>query len=161
MKILLKNLAILFLLVYATGCNNNKKTEVTEPKASFNFDKEAETTIINREISSWEFAQNKDFAKLQEVWGPDYSAFFGDHSLSAEEAIKSFATVKINNYRLYNIKVKPVAENTAIIYYNLQQDVSAADGSKWIPEVAASSVYVKRGTLWQNVFYHETPVDTE
>ncbi len=160
MKILLKNAAILLLLIYATGCSN-KQADVATPKASFNFDKEAETTIMNREISSWEFAKNKDFVKLQEIWGPDYTAFFGDHTLSAEEAVKSFANVKINSYRLYNIKVKPVAENTAIIYYNLQQDVSASDNTKWIPEVAASSVYVKRGTLWQNVFYHETPVDTE
>lgn len=160
MKSLFKSAVVIWLMVFVSSCNN-KQAETIEPKASFNFDKEAETTIINREISSWEFAKNKDFAKLQEVWGPDYSAFFGNHSLSADEAIKSFATVKINNYRLYNIKVKPVAENTAIIYYNLQQDVSGADDSKWIPEVAASSVYIKRGTLWQNVFYHETPVDSE
>lgn len=160
MKSLLKNVALMLLIVFAVGCNN-KQAELTEPKASFNFDKEAETTITNREISTWEFAKNKDFAKLQEIWGPDYTAFFGDHTLSADEAVKSFATVKINSYRLYNIKVKPVAENTAIIYYNLQQDVSASDNTKWIPEVAASSVYVKRGTLWQNVFYHETPVDSE
>lgn len=157
---LFKNAALVLLLAYASGCGP-KKAEVTQPKSSFNFDKEAETTITNREISSWEFAKNKDFGKLQEVWGPDYTAFFGDHTLNAEEAVKSFSTVTINNYRLYNIKVKPVAENTAIIYYNLQQDVSVNDGTKWIPEVAASSVYVKRGTLWQNVFYHETPVDKE
>ena len=160
MKNLFKNVALVLLIAYTSGCGP-KQEEVTAPKASFNFDKEAEKTIMNREISSWEFAKNKDFGKLQEVWGPDYTAFFGDHTLNAEEAVKSFANVKINNYRLYNIKVKPVAENTAIIYYNLQQDVSGTDGTKWIPEVAASSVYVKRGTLWQNVFYHETPADPE
>lgn len=147
---------------FLPGCKQSPKAEYENPKKnSFQFDQAAEKAIIDREISSWEFAKNKDFAKLKEIWGTDYTAFFGDHSLNVEEAVNSFQGATIKSYRLYNIKVKPVADGSAIIYYNLQQDVVGQDGTKWIPQIAASSVYIKRDNVWKNVFYHETALEEE
>ena len=63
------------------------------------------------------------------------------------------------SYHLSNINVKPIAENVAIISYHVMQDVTGADGVKWVPELAAASTYVKRNGVWYSVFYQEMPLN--
>src|SRR5690606_6693740 len=100
----------------------------------------------------------KDFESMKEILREDYQAYFGKNILNLSEAISSFQNSTMHDYRLYNIKVKPVAKNTAIIYYNLRQHVTGSEGDAWIPEVASSTVYIKDNGEWRSVFYHETPM---
>lgn len=114
--------------------------------------------ITNREISTWEFGKTKNFAGLKEILADDYSAFFGDNLMSKNDVIRTFQNSIIKSYRLSNIRVKPVTDNVAIIFYELQQDVLDQNGDKWTPYVASSATYVKRDGLWKSVFYQETPI---
>lgn len=113
--------------------------------------------VIEREISTWEFAKNKQFDKLKALYADDYLAFFGNNTLTGNEAIQSFMNATINNYRLSNIQVKPITKDVVVVYYDLVQDIVGSDGQKWIPEVQSSTVYAKRNGEWKSVFYHEAP----
>lgn len=116
------------------------------------------TNITNREISAWEFAKTKQLDKLDNLLADDYQAFFGKVVMNKAEVIRNFQASQINNYRLYNIKVKKVADNTAVIHYEALQNALDPEGDQWMPVVAVSTVYVKRGNTWFPVFYHETPM---
>ena len=111
--------------------------------------------IIEKEISAWEFAKNKDFARLKQIYADDYLAYFGKNKLNASESIQSFQNAQINAYRLSNIHVKPVTNEVVVIYYDLAQDIVGSDGAKWLPNVQSSTVYAKRAGQWRAVFYHE------
>ncbi len=119
--------------------------------------KEDGQIITQREISIWEFSKTKQFDKLREILADDYIGYFTSGNMQPSEVINLLRNTTFTSYHLSNIVVKPVSENTAIIYYDVVQDVTAADGDKWIPEVAASSVYVKRNGTWYSVFYQEMP----
>ena len=119
--------------------------------------KEEGNIIIQREISVWEFSKTKQFDKLREILADDYIGYFTSGSVQPSEDINLLRNTTINSYHLSNITVKPVADNVAIIYYTVDQDVVSATGEKWIPQVAASSVYAKRNGVWYSVFYQEMP----
>jgi len=113
--------------------------------------------IKQREISFWEYSKTKQFDKLREIMADDYMGYFSSGNMRPADVINLLRTTNFNSYHLSNINVRPVSENTAIVYYDVSQDVVSADGEKWIPEVMASSVYTKRNGVWYSVFYQEMP----
>jgi hypothetical protein len=115
--------------------------------------------IIDREISTWEFGKTRNLPALRQILADDYIGVFGKNIMGPNDVLRTFEKSTVRSYRLYNIKVKPVAENVAVIYYNLMQDIVDENGSPWIPNVASSAVYVKRNNNWYSTFYHETPLD--
>jgi len=116
------------------------------------------TNITNREISSWEFAKTKQLDKLNNLLADDYQAFFGKITMSKAEVIRNFQVSTITNYRLFNIRVKKIDDNAAVIHYEALQNAQDQDGDKWVPNVAVSTIYAKRANTWYPVFYHETPM---
>ena len=78
--------------------------------------------------------------------------------MNKTEVVRNFQVSQISNYRLYNIRVKKVSDDAAVIYYEALQNASDADGDQWVPNIGVSTVYSKRGGNWYPVFYHETPV---
>ena len=119
--------------------------------------KEEGSIITKREISLWEYTKNKQYDRLREIMADDYIAYFATGNMQPSDVINQLRRSTFTSYHLSNITVKPVADNVAVIYYNVIQDVTAADGQKWLPQVAASSVYVKRNGTWYSVFYQEMP----
>jgi hypothetical protein len=159
------NLMIVTALAAVIGLSNCKpKTTTSTTTAPANSNSAADVTraditnITNREISAWEFAKTKQLDKLDNLLADDYTAFFGKVVMSKADVIRNFQASTINNYRLYNIKVKKVADNAAIIHYEALQNARDAEGDQWMPVVAVSTVYMKRGNAWHPVFYHETPM---
>jgi hypothetical protein len=158
-----KNSYLLLAIVTMVGfarCKpnaNNQNQPIAETSAA-EISKADISNITNREISSWEFAKTKQLDKLNNLLADDYQAFFGKIIMSKAEVIRNFQVSTINNYRLFNIKVKKVGDNTAVIHYEALQNAQDQDGDKWVPNVAVSTVYSKRGNAWYPVFYHETPM---
>lgn len=157
------NLVIVTAISAVIGLSNckpkatsNQVITTTAPAADIT--KADITNITNKEISAWEFAKTKQLDKLDNLLADDYQAFFGKLTMSKAEVIRNFQASQINNYRLYNIKVKKVADNAAVIHYEALQNASDAEGDQWMPVVAVSTMYVKRGSTWFPVFYHETPM---
>lgn len=155
------NLSLLILLMAglsnckpkATTVNNN-----TESSTASELSKADVTQITNREIASWEFAKTKQLDKMKEIMAEDYQAFFGKIIMNKSEVLQSFQNSNVNAYRLSNIRVKKVADDVAIIYYEALQDATDPEGDRWVPQIAASTTYVRRGNQWYSIFYHETAI---
>lgn len=156
MKHLVKAIAtITFVILCFSQCKNNgnAKTAVPLPVMS----KADGEKITEREISIWEFSKTKQFDKLRAILADDYIGYFSSGNMLPSDVINLLSKTTFTDYHLSNIKIKPVANDVAIIYYDVLQDVTGADGVKWIPKVSASSVYVKRNGVWYAVFYQEMP----
>ena len=141
------------IIVALTQCKSKNPSPGNAPVPQMS--KEEGKIITEREISVWEYSKTKQFDKLREILADDYTGYFTSGNMQPSDVINLLRNTTINSYHLSNINVKPVTDNTAIIYYDVVQDVTAADGQKWIPEVSASSVYVKRNGTWYSVFYQE------
>ncbi|MEJ7611051.1 MAG: nuclear transport factor 2 family protein [Ferruginibacter sp.] len=151
-KTILLSFVILFSLAQC-------KQQVSKPVASGipQMSKEDGSIITKREISLWEYSKTKQFDRLREIMADDYIGYFVTGNMQPSDMINQLRRSAFTAYNLSNIVVKPVTENVAVIYYNVIQDVTGADGQKWLPQLAASSVYVKRNGTWYSVFYQEMP----
>jgi len=159
MKKMQKIFIIILVAFLFGGCKSKKETVLAKTAVNPSQITQADSkAIIAREISSWEFAKTKELDKLRDILADDYIAMFGRTMMSSTEVIQNYQKTIVRSYRLFNIRVKPVTENVAIIYYEAYQDVVDDEGNVWIPNIAASATYVKRNNTWYSVFYHETPV---
>ena len=158
------NLSLLILLMAGlSNCKPKATTTTTvnnntESSTASELSKADVTQITNREIASWEFAKTKQLDKMKEILAEDYQAFFGKIIMNKSEVLQSFQNSNVNAYRLSNIRVKKVADDVAIIYYEALQDATDPEGDRWVPQIAASTTYVRRGNQWYSIFYHETAI---
>ena len=155
---MLKNALLLVVLgVFLSHCTQSPKPNAA--KAALPQMSQVEgKNIIAREINVWEFSKTKQYDKLREIMADDYIGYFTTGNMQPTDVINLLRKSTFTEYHLSNITVKPIANDVAIIFYNALQDVTGADGNKWLPEIAASSTYVKRNGIWYAVFYQEMPL---
>ena len=145
---ILFSVGLIFILV---SCNN---TGSTTP-----FGENDKKVIIDREIKTWEYSKTKELNKLKEILAYDYVGYFGRKIMNENDVIQSLQKATIYSYQIKDIKVKPLSENVAIIYYIADQKGISEDGTQWVPHIAAAATYVKRNGVWYSVFYQETVLD--
>lgn len=156
----MKNIAVIILVASTfTQCKpKTAEVQVANTTSSTELTKADITIISNKEVASWEFAKTKQLDKLKEILAEDYQAFFGRLVMNKGEVLQSFQKSNINAYRLSNIRVKKLGDNVAVVYYEALQDATDPEGDRWVPQIAASNVYVKRANTWYALFYHESPM---
>ncbi len=154
--------AILFsgtIILLMAQCQQSTNTTTTIQKQTLpQMSKEDGKIITSREISVWEYSKTKQLDKLREILADDYVGYFVTGNMQPSDVINLLRKSTFTSYHLSNINVKPITENVAIITYHVLQDVTGAEGDKWIPEIAASATYVKRNGVWYSVFYQEMPL---
>lgn len=154
--------AILFsgiIILSLSQCKQSTTTTSPQKQALPQMTKEEGQIITAREISVWEYSKTKQLDKLREILADDYTGYFVTGNMQPSDVINLLRNSTFTSYHLSNINVKPIAENVAIISYHVMQDVTGADGIKWVPELAAASTYVKRNGVWYSVFYQEMPLN--
>ena len=153
--------AILFsgiIILSLSQCKQSTTTTSPQKQSLPQMTKEEGQIITAREISVWEYSKTKQLDKLREILADDYTGYFVTGNMQPSDVINLLRNSTFTSYHLSNINVKPIAENVAIISYHVMQDVTGADGIKWLPELAAASTYVKRNGVWYSVFYQEMPL---
>lgn len=153
--------AILFsgiIILSLSQCKQSTTTTSPQKQTLPQMTKEEGQIITAREISVWEYSKTKQLDKLREILADDYTGYFVTGNMQPSDVINLLRNSTFTSYHLSNINVKPIAENVAIISYHVMQDVTGADGVKWVPELAAASTYVKRNGVWYSVFYQEMPL---
>ena len=154
--------AILFsgiIILSLSQCKQSNTTTSPQKQSLPQMTKEEGQIITAREISVWEYSKTKQLDKLREILADDYTGYFVTGNMQPSDVINLLRNSTFTSYHLSNINVKPIAENVAIISYHVMQDVTGADGIKWVPELAAASTYVKRNGVWYSVFYQEMPLN--
>ena len=140
-------------------CKQSTQTTTTSQKQALPQMSVEEGKIITaREINVWEYSKTKQYDRLREILADDYVGYFTTGNMQPSSVINLLRKSTFTDYHLSNINVKPIADNVAIITYNVLQDVTGEDGVKWVPEVAAAATYVKRNGIWYSVFYQEMPL---
>lgn len=141
----------LVLFVILTSCNTNS--------SKLEFSEKEKQEIIKRETQTWEYSKTKDLEKLEEILADDYIGYFGRATMNENDVIQSLGKTKLVSYKLMDFRVKPITNEVAVIYYLANQDGIGADGTPWVPDVAAAATYVKRNGKWYSVFYQETVLE--
>lgn len=159
MKSLFKIFIVALFVLSVNSCKNNTPATPPTPPAPAVLSQPDSKRIIEREISSWEFAKTRNFPALREILADDYIGFFGRNIMRPNDVIRLFQNSIVRSYHLSNIRVQPVTNNTAIVYYELSQDIIDASGDVWTPLVASASTYVKRNGIWYSIFYQETVIN--
>ena len=154
--------AILFsgiIILSLSQCKQSTNTTTSAQKQALpQMTKEEGKIITSREINVWEYSKTKQFDKLREILADDYIGYFVTGNMQPSDVINLLRKSTFTDYHLSNINVKPIAENVAIITYNVLQDVTGEDGVKWVAEISSSATYVKRNGNWYSVFYQEMPL---
>jgi len=153
-----KTLIILGTVIFSLSQCKQSTNTTTKTQALPIMTKEEGQVIISREINVWEYSKTKQLDKLREILADDYVGYFVTGNMQPSDVINLLRKSTFTSYHLSNINVKPVADDVAIITYNVLQDVTGVDGDRWIPEVAAAATYVKRNGTWYSVFYQEMPL---
>jgi hypothetical protein len=122
-------------------------------------DKSLETKLIAMETKAWETWKNNDRSFIQSVLSDD--AVFVDETGVSDKAqfIKNLYSggCAVKSYALDNFKFVMLAKDTALMTYKATQD-AVCNGKKSPPVQWASSLYIRRSSKWENVFYQTSTV---
>lgn len=114
--------------------------------------------LIKLEKQSWEAWKNRDGKFFQDFLSDDHvEVGFGGVSTKAE--IVSFVgspVCTVKSYQLDQFELRMLDKNTALLTYREAQDTvchNPVPSPCWV-----SSLYMKRGDRWLNVFYQQTEI---
>jgi hypothetical protein len=114
--------------------------------------------LIKLEKQSWETRKNRDGKFFQEFLSDDHvEVGFGGLTNKAEVvAFVGSPVCTVKSYELDHFELKMLDKNTALLIYREAQDTvchNPVPSPCWV-----SSLYMKRGGRWLNVFYQQTQI---
>lgn len=114
--------------------------------------------LIAMEKQAWETWKNQDRSFQQSLLSEDAVAVSDTGVAGKTQFLNDiFTDCKVKSYSVDNFKVVMLEKNTALMTYKATQD--AMCGGKQMPATQwASSMYMKRGGKWLNVFYQTSNV---
>jgi len=119
---------------------------------------EVKEHLIKLEKQSWEAWKNRDGKFFQDFLSENHvEVGFGGLSNKAEVvAFVGSPVCTVKNYKLDRFEMKMLDKDTALLTYWEEQDTVC---NKQVPSPCwVSSLYIKRGDKWLNVFYQQTQI---
>jgi hypothetical protein len=117
-----------------------------------------EDTLVRLEKRSWEAWQRRDGAFFQTFLSDDHVEIgFGGvaHKAAVVAGVSSPACV-VRDYAVDGFAVTRLDATTALLTYHASQHTTC--GGRPVPSpVWAGSLYVRRGGIWLNAVYQQTP----
>jgi hypothetical protein len=116
--------------------------------------------LLAVETQFWESWKNGKPEVFKELMAND-AVFFGQFGVASKDAIlqqqvESVQVCKVESYALTNPRAIRIDENAAVFLYEAEQH-AICGGGKVQPVMHGSSVYVKRGGKWINLYRSEVP----
>ena len=114
--------------------------------------------LIKLEKQSWEAWKNRDGKFFQEFLSDDHVEV-GLGGLTNKAEVVAFVgspVCTVKSYELDHFELKMLDKNTALLIYREAQDTvchNPVPSPCWV-----SSLYMKRGGRWLNVFYQQTQI---
>ena len=111
------------------------------------------------EKQGWEAWKNHTPETFENILSSKYLAFGPKGRIDKAASVKMFADAKcdIKSYAISDEQMNMLGSDTAVLTFKAAQD-GTCDGKKIPAAVWASSVYVREGDGWKNLFYAENPV---
>lgn len=120
--------------------------------------KSVESQLIALEKAGWEAWKNKDIKLMETYYSDDALTVHVDGVTDKSQTIKSFGNCEVKSVSLDDFRFLMIDKNSALITFVGTQD-AVCGGQKQPTSVRGSSVYVKRGGKWLNIYYTEIPLD--
>ncbi|MEP6787081.1 MAG: nuclear transport factor 2 family protein [Acidobacteriota bacterium] len=117
-------------------------------------------TLINLEKQSWEAWKKRD-GKFFETFLSDDHVEVGFGGVANKSSVVAFVgspVCVVKSYELEGFNVSRINDAAALVTYHAAQDTNC-NGSHVPSPVWVSSLYVKRGGRWYNVFYQQTQAE--
>ena len=147
-------LAVIILLVFVSLCSaqNGNKSKAGADTASL------EAMLIRQEKELWEAWKNKNAAPFEKALPADAVMVDASGVGTKGQVVKEISNnpCEIRGYSLSNFKVTMINKDAAILTFKATQDFTC-DGKAGPTPIYGSSIYVKRGGQWLNIFHQETP----
>ncbi len=143
----IKALVLVASIIIAPGFSLQAQTEIDITKEN----------LIKLEKQSWEAWKNRNEEFFKTFLSDDHVelGFFGPAGKKDVLATVASPACVVRSYSVDQFKVVLLDPNTALLTYHAAQDTSCHD--KAVPSpVWVSSLYLKRGDRWLNVFYQQT-----
>src|SRR5947207_3609069 len=114
--------------------------------------------LIKLEKQSWEAWKNRDGKFFQDFLSDDHVevGFGGVTNKAQVVAVVGSTVCTVKSYKLDHFEMKMLDRDTALLTYWEEQDTVC---NKQVPSPCwVSSLYMKRGDKWLNVFYQQTQI---
>jgi murein L,D-transpeptidase YafK len=123
-------------------------------------DKELQQSLISNEKQLWEGWKQGDTATFEKHLSPGAWSVGLQGIEERDQVLKSIAkkSCSVTSYSIdeTSAKLRKLNENTVVLNYTGRQEAVCA-GQKIPNEVYATSIYVREGGQWKNMFYTDTP----
>ena len=118
----------------------------------------SQAELVALEKRGWEAWKNKDSAAYRAVLADDAVSNGRSGVATVAQMVSSLKDCDVRSYAFdeSTVRVTNVAPNVALLTFRATQDATCG-GTAAPATVWASSLYVRRGGEWRNVFYQETP----
>jgi hypothetical protein len=118
----------------------------------------SQAELLALEKRGWEAWKNKDTTAYRAVLTDDAVSNGRSGPTSIDQMVAGLKDCEVRSYALDegSARVKSIAPGVALLTFKATQDATCG-GTAAPPTVWASSLYVRRGGQWRNVFYQETP----
>ena len=127
-------------------------------KTSKDTNNSVEAQLIALEKQAWEAWKNRNGSFFQSFLSDDIIHIGEAGVTDKSQLVKAISgsNCEVKSYSLDNFKLVMPEKKTAILTYNLMQDVTC-NGKTEPTMIWASTVFVKRGGKWLAAFHQETP----
>jgi len=115
--------------------------------------------LINLEKQSWEAWKNRDGKFFQDFLSDDHVevGFGGVAGKTDIVSVVGSPVCQVKSYQLDKFELKMLSKDTALLTYWESQDTVC---HKVVPSPCwVSSLYMKRGDRWLNVFYQQSQIE--
>ena len=119
-----------------------------------------QATLEKLENEGWEAFKNRDHKTYTALSTSDYTAVAADgkpaHDLNGILDVADH--VKINSYKLNDMKVTPLGPDAALATYTADVNLAFGNEKPQDMKLNVTDVYVKRGGEWKAIRYHESEI---
>lgn len=115
--------------------------------------------LVKLEMQSWEAWKNHNGKFFERFLSSDHVevGFGGLTSKASVMAGVASGACQVEGYTLKHFELRMLGENVALLNYYETQETSCQ--GKTVPSPCwVSSLYMKRGGRWRNVFFQQTPI---
>ena len=147
MKIALVSLAV--VTVFACAANEVRFTAKSQVPPL-----QQQITALERQ--ELEALKSGDWDAFSNLFADDATFLDARGFAGKKEVLQHVSDVRVVDYSMEDIRVRPLSPDTALIAYKLKQK-GTSHGNEFVSQAYASAVWAERGGRWLCIFTQESP----
>ena len=114
-------------------------------------------TLGKLERDSWEAMKRQDASFFKTFMADDFKGVFADgQAVTKKDFVEALSAYKLTAYDMGEPELLPVGADAAFVLYKVGYEGTFQGEKVKVTGARASSLYVKRGGRWVELFYQET-----